>query len=190
MRLDETVIAFDNPADQLEHGLEYCRKGDWKTGLAHLTAVAERQKEPGHLPSRYYSYLGYAMAIQEKRITEGIKLCRYAVKQEFFQVENYVNLARIYLLAKRRGPAFKAIAQGLKIDANNPELVKLHRTLGERRPPVLSFLSRSNPFNQILGRLRHAFSGGAKKSSPPPAAKSKTGRGNKPPGARRASRAG
>lgn len=156
-RLDETYVAFSNPSDQLEKGIEHCRQGDWETGIAHLSAVAQQQSKPGELPSRYYSYLGLGMALQEKRVAEGIKLCRYALKREFYQVDNYVNLARTYLLAKRRGAAYKVIEKGLKIDPKHPELNTLHQELGARRPPVLSFFSRSNPFNQILGRVRHAM---------------------------------
>lgn len=157
-RLDETYVAFSSSTEQLDRGIECCRSGDWESGMAHLSAVAQQQKKPGDLPSRYYSYLGYGMALREKRISEGIKLCRYALKQEFYQVDNYVNLARTYLLGNRRGAAYNTIEKGLKIDANHPDLHALHQELGARRPPVLSFLSRSNPFNQLLGRLRHVVS--------------------------------
>lgn len=161
-RLDETVIAFENPIDQLEKGIECCKKGDWETGFAHLSAVAGRQSKPGELPSRYYSYLGYGMALKEKRFGEGIKLCRYAIKQEFYQLENYVNLARTCLLAQRKADAYKAIRRGLKIDPDFPELQALHRQLGERQRPVLPFFSRGNLFNQILGRLRHSMTASKK----------------------------
>lgn len=155
--LDETYIAFTNPADQLERGLECCRQGDWKTGFEHLSAVAQQQKKPGELPSRYYSFLGYGMALRQKRIDEGIKLCRYAIKREFYQPENYLNLARVYLLAERRDAAYKAIMKGLKVDPEFPGLQALHQSMGERKLPVLPFLARSNPLNRLLGSIRYAF---------------------------------
>ena len=155
--LDQTYVAFKNPLDQLDKGLEYCRQGDWKTGFEHLSAVAQQQKKPGELPSRYYSFLGYGMALRQKRIDEGIKLCRYAVKKEFFQPENYLNLARVYLLAERRDAAYKAILKGLKVDPDFPELVALRRSMGERQLPALPFLARSNPLNRLLGSIRYAF---------------------------------
>ena len=165
-RFDETVVAFQNPIDQLEKGIDCCRRGDWETGFAHLSAVAERQTKPGELPSRYYSYLGYGMALREKRFGEGIKLCRYAIKQEFYQPENYLNLARTYLLAKRRGEAFKAIKRGLKVDPDFPELQELHKRLGNRKRPVLPFLSRGNFINNLLGRIRHTLTASSRKTAP------------------------
>lgn len=169
-RFDETKIVFQNPLDQLEKGLEFCRKGDWKTGLELLDGVAQQQKEPGKLPSRYYSFLGYALAHQQRKIDAGIKLCRFAIKQEFFQPDNYLNLARTYLLAQRRDAAYRAIEKGLKVDANHPELLSLQRTMGKRKAPVLTFLSRSNPLNRLLGSLRHAMR--RSKEARAPAAKS------------------
>jgi hypothetical protein len=171
--LDETFVAFDNPVDQLEKGIELCRKGDWKSGFEHLNAVAGMQKEPGKLPGRYYSYLGYGMAVRQKRIEEGIKLCRYGIKVEFFHPENYANLARTYVLAGRRAAAAKTLAKGLEIDAKNPDLLKLQETMGARKPPVLSFLSRNNFLNKILGRIRHSNVAAKEKAKKEKAAKAR-----------------
>ena len=111
------------------------------------------------LPSLYYSYLGRALAVRERRVKEGLRLCRHAVKMEFFQLDNYVNLARTCLLMDRRREAYDAVKEGLAIDAGHPELLLLRSELGARRPPVVGFLSRRNPVNRLLGRLRHSPSG-------------------------------
>ncbi len=168
MRLDETYVPFANPADQMEKGLELCRRGNWEDGLEQLRMAAERMPSGDAKPSRYYSYLGYAIALREKKLREGIKLCRYAIKQEFYQPENYCNLAQTYLLAGNRSGAMKAVAKGLKVDANFPLLLQLHAKLGARRPAAVPFLSRNNFLNQMLGRIRHSM-----KSSKEKAAKAK-----------------
>lgn len=111
------------------------------------------------MPGLFYSYLGYGIALRDQRIQEGLKLCRHSVKVEFYQAENYVNLARTCLLARDRRGAIKAVREGLKIDRNHPGLLALHEDLGIRSLPVLTFLSRSNPLNVLLGRIRHAFRG-------------------------------
>jgi hypothetical protein len=84
-----------------------------------------------------------------------LKLCQHAVKMEFYQAENYLNLARTLLLAGHRRPAVRAVADGLKVEPDNGQLLELQHEIGLRKRPVLSFLSRSNPINSLLGRIRH-----------------------------------
>jgi hypothetical protein len=149
-----------DPVRAAERGIDLCRRGEWDLGVGLLMQVAA---ETGgrSLPSLAYSYLGYGIARGERRrIDEGLKLCRHAVKIEFFQPENYLNLARTCILAGERGPAVRALKDGLKIDPRSEEMLTLQRELGVRRGPVLSFLSRDNPVNRTLGWLRHQITRG------------------------------
>ena len=114
----------------------------------------------GGLPGLFYSYLGYGIALRDRRIRDGLKLCRHSIEVEFYQAENYLNLARTCLLANDRKRAVQAVRGGLKIDRNNPHLLALYKELGIRSQPVLRFLDRAHPINQLLGRLRHAIRGG------------------------------
>lgn len=144
--------------DVLRRGIERCRRGDWETGLAFLGRVAEADYSSA-LPGLFYSYLGYGIAMRQKRVQEGLKLCQHSVKIQFYEPENYVNLARTYLLAKDRPSAVRAVLDGLKVVRHHPTLLQLHKDLGIRAQPVLPFLSRSHPLNMLLGRLRHAWRG-------------------------------
>lgn len=121
------------------------------------------------MPGLFYSYLGYGIARYQNRVSEGLKLCQHSIKVEFYQPENYVNLARTYLLSNDRSGAVKTVRSGLKIDPQNPDLLELYRDLGIRKLPVLSFLSRSNPLNRFLGSLRHTFRGGPAEPKAAPA---------------------
>lgn len=141
-------------SETLERAVALCRQGDWKQGLSHLGRLAEGEDRAA-LPGLFYSYLGYGIALVEQRVHEGVKLCRHAIKVEFYQPDNYLNLARTLLLANDRRAAVDAVQRGLKIDPHHPQLVDLGRELGVRRAPVLPFLSRNNPLNRILGSLRH-----------------------------------
>ena len=163
-------------SDVLRRGIERCRRGDWETGLSFLGRVAEA----GHssaLPGLFYSYLGYGIALRQKRVQEGLKLCQHSVKIQFYEPENYVNLARTHLLAKDRPSAVRAVLAGLKVIRHHPTLLQLHRELGIRAQPVLPFLSRSNPLNQLLGRIRHAWHGDTptEEAAAEPAAVDETG---------------
>jgi len=150
----------------LEKGLEACRKGEWGIGLRYLGDIA--QTGSGSLPGLFYSYLGYGIARYQDRVEEGLKLCQHSIKVEFYQPENYVNLARTYLLSNDRSGVVRTVRSGLKIDPQNPELLELYNDLGIRKLPVLSFLSRSNPINRFLGNLRHAARGEPAPPKPAP----------------------
>jgi tetratricopeptide (TPR) repeat protein len=142
--------------DAMRDAIERCRRGGWREGLPALARIAEQEARPGTLPALVYSYLGYGIALRQQRISEGLKLCQHAVKMEFYQAENYLNLARTLLLAGQRRPAVRAVADGLKVEPDNEQLLELQQhELGLRQRPVLSFLSRSNPINSLLGRIRH-----------------------------------
>ena len=94
------------------------------------------------------------MARTQGRQREGLALCEQAVKVEFYQPENWANLAEVLILCGRRAEAMNAIEQGLDIDSRFGRLRTIHHRLGERRPPVVGFLSRSNPLNHLLGLVR------------------------------------
>lgn len=155
-------ISRDEIASALHRGIDCCRRGDWDQGLLYLGRVAE-SSDRSSLPGLFYSYLGYGIARCQNRIEEGLKLCEHSVKLEFYQPENYLNLARTRLLGKDRSGAVHAIRRGLKIDSQHLELLALYRELGMREAPVLPFLHRSNPLNQMLGRIRHALRGTGRK---------------------------
>lgn len=141
----------------LEQGLAHCRRGEWERGLRHLSALAQ-DDHTGQMPGRFYSYLGYAMALCHGRLHEGTRLCEHAVKVEFYQPENYLNLARVRMLAGHRRAAVRAVSRGLAVDGSHKGLRRLRRELGVRRRPVLPFLDRSNPLNVLFGQLRHRLS--------------------------------
>ena len=146
-------------ADTIKRGIDACRRGDWNEGLRHLGKVTAGGEVVNGLPGLFYSYLGYGIALRDRRIREGIKLCRHSIEVEFYQAENYLNLARTSILARDRKGAVKALRAGLKIDRNNQQLLALYKELGIRSSPVLSFLDRKHPLNQLLGRIRHALRG-------------------------------
>jgi hypothetical protein len=150
------LAAHQDLEEEMRRGIECCRRDDWDRGLYYLGRVAAADRSSA-LPGLYYSYLGYGIARCQRRVQEGLKLCRHSIKVQFYEPENYLNLARTCLLANERTEAVFAVIDGLKVDRQNLELQALHRELGIRRPPVLGFLARSNPLNLLLGRVRALF---------------------------------
>ncbi len=138
-----------------ERGVNYCRQGDWDTGMACLARVAEVDNGGYELPSLFYSFLGFGIAHRERRIREGLGLCRHACRISFYEPENFINLARTCLIAGNRDEAYRAIRRGYALDESSTSLRRLHGKLGFRRPPVVPFLGRGNPINRLLGRVRY-----------------------------------
>lgn len=137
----------------LNRALTLCREGDWDGGLFYLGRLAESGERGSDLPGLFYSYLGYGIARCQGRKKEGLKLCQHSIKVEFYEPENYLNLARTCLLLHDRAGAVRAVKGGLKVDSQNLELLALHRDLGIRRAPAIPFLSRGNFLNRLLGYL-------------------------------------
>lgn len=142
-------------SDALGRALYLCRAGEWDSGLYHLGKLAETGERA--MPGLFYSYLGYGIARCQGKVKEGLKLCQHSIKVEFYESENYFNLARTYLLDRDRSGAVRAVRKGLKVDPQSLELLALYRDLGIRQEPVIPFLSRNNLVNQVLGRLRALF---------------------------------
>ncbi len=138
----------------IDSGIDHCRAGRWDKGVEYLRYVAAREPRGLGEAGLFLSYLGCAVARTKGRESEGLALCEQAVKVEFFQPENWANLADVLILCGRRAEAMNAIEQGRDIDSRFRRLRAIHRRLGERRPPVLRFLGRSNPLNHLLGRVR------------------------------------
>jgi tetratricopeptide (TPR) repeat protein len=145
----------------IDSGIDHCRAGRWDKGVEYLRYVAEREPQGLSDAGLFLSYLGCAVARTQGRSVEGLALCEQAVKVEFYQPENWANLAEVLLLCGRRAEAINAVEQGTDIDSRYGRLREIHRRLGERRTPVVRFLPRSNPVNHLLGRVRAQIRGAA-----------------------------
>jgi hypothetical protein len=152
-----TAKPVDQLPEALRKGIDLCREGEWNDGLFVLGKIAEAGRTG--LPGIYYSYLGYGVARCQRRTAEGLKLCRHAVKIQFYEPDNFLNLARTALLANERAEAVRAVRKGLKVDPNNLDMQALYREMGIRQLPVLPFLARSNPLNLLLGKIRSRIFG-------------------------------
>jgi hypothetical protein len=140
-----------------EEGVALCRAGEWDKGIQLLGRVVEERGLSEELPGTAYSFLGFAIARFQKKVRDGIKLCEHAVRIQFYEPDNHLNLARVHLLARNRKAAVDAIGRGLKLDPHHAGLRGLRQEIGVRKRPVVRFLSRNNPLNRLLGRMRHDF---------------------------------
>jgi len=102
------------------------------------------------------SFFGLCLALVEKRIKPAIDLCKRAIELQFYNVDHFANLARVYTAGGNRKKALETIEQGMKSHPDDEILMEVRRELGIRSRPPVPFLERSNPINVSLGQKRHA----------------------------------
>jgi hypothetical protein len=138
----------------IHRGILHCRKGEWHSGL-HYLQVADGLDADMTLPGLYFSYLGLALARCQRRHEEATELCERGVAIQFYEPENFLNLAWVRLLARDRLGAITALERGLALDAKHAGLLDFQSKLGVRRAPVLRFLPRGHGINRFLGKMRY-----------------------------------
>jgi tetratricopeptide (TPR) repeat protein len=102
---------------------------------------------------RYRSYYGLAIGLAEQRLDRALELCRSAAKEEFFNPEHYLNLARLHLALGFKAEAMRHLRRGLLIDPENASIAREIRRLGVRKPPPFTFLRRQHLLNRWIGKL-------------------------------------
>lgn len=140
---------------RFRRGLEALSAGRRLEALALFeTALQlERRRGSGRMQARYLSYYGLCLALEGRRVDEGIGLCRQAIPLESYNPDLCLNLGRALVAGQRRREAYDAFEKGLGLAPNHAEILRELRRMGRRRRPPLPFLGRSNPLNVLLGKL-------------------------------------
>jgi tetratricopeptide (TPR) repeat protein len=103
------------------------------------------------------SWYGVTLVLVERNSNLGVTLVDEALRAAGPDPVLLLNSARIHLALNQRERAARAVTRGLELFPDDPRLVAARHAMGTRRPPVIPFLSRSNPLNRLLGRLRHRW---------------------------------
>ena len=106
-----------------------------------------------------FSYYGLCVAMVRHKYADALKYCNISVKANFAEPEHRVNLALVYLERDDRKNAVENLEAGLRLSPSNKRIHKIFAEIGRRKPVMFSFLSRRNPLNVWLGRLREPSSG-------------------------------
>ena len=103
----------------------------------------------------YLSYFGLSLAAAERKWDEAESACLSALRMDRTQPELYLNLAKVYLLARKKEEAVETLTSGLRFTKKDPRLAAALRKLSLRRQAILPFLPRTSAVNRGLGKLRH-----------------------------------
>lgn len=158
-RGDASENQYRSPMELAREGITAARIGDFEKGYALLGEACDRVRKAGEkVPAPAISYFGLCLAVCKGHFREAAGFCQAAVDADPIRAEYYLNLAKVFHAGGFRRKAIAAVERGLALEAENQPLLALRTTLGVRRRPVIPFLSRANPLNVSLGRLRHALS--------------------------------
>ena len=148
--------------DSFEKGLRALGKTEWRAATAFFEAAItlESQAKRTTPQARYRSYYGLCLGLAKKRHVDGIALCQSAIDLEHYNPDMHWNLGKVFFDCGRKREAYRAFVRGLKIQPGHKGLVSDMKRMGLRTKPVIPFLSRSNPINRTLGRMR---SGGGRR---------------------------
>lgn len=143
-------------------GCAYLREGNYTEALVYLRRqqVVYAQEPSREIPPAFLSNYGLALAMAEGRTSEAVVFCTQAIKKEFYNPDYYLNLAKVYAKANKRGRAVSVLYKGLKIDKSHAGILSALKKLGVRRRPVLPFLSRTNFLNKFFGIVMVWFQNG------------------------------
>lgn len=128
-------------------GINALDRGDTLSALACFEKAVQKDENP-----LYNSYLAYCIAKERGQFRLSVSLCEKAIALQPDRSAHYLNLGRIYLMTGQKNDAIRILRDGLRNEANQQIIAELDR-IGTRKPPVISFLKRSNPINKYLGYL-------------------------------------
>jgi hypothetical protein len=103
------------------------------------------------------SWYGVTLVLVERNSNLGVVLCDQALRATGPDPELLLNQARVHLALKQRERAVRSVLRGLELWPGDRRLAAARDALGTRRPAVIGFLSRNNPLNRVLGRLRYRW---------------------------------
>lgn len=154
-----TLLTAEQLKSLVREGISSAKRKDYEEAYSTLGEALDAYRAKGEkIPAVALSYYALALGLHLKKFKQAIELCRSALGTEPSRVDHYVNLALLYQAAGSRRKAVEMVSRGLELDGKNGRLIQLKATLGWRRPPVISSLSRDHWLNVFLGKVRHTLS--------------------------------
>lgn len=139
---------------QFKQGLSQLQKGFARDAVARLRSAVDLQPRNAY----FVSYFGLALGLAQRQWLEAETLCVKALQLKRTVPQLYLNLADVYEYSGRIGDAVDILCEGLRYTGRDSRIEAALRCYGVRKPPVVSFLSRRNVLNRLLGKMRHAAS--------------------------------
>lgn len=139
--------------NDFREGHRFFEVGNYDVAIEFFSEVCHSVGRDDEHNSRFQSWLGLAQAL--KGDEGGVVLCRLAAKDEQWDGDVLLNLARAEEAFSNRTKALRAIERGLELAKKHEGLLALKHKLDRRRRPFIPFLSRDNVINRLVGRYTY-----------------------------------
>jgi tetratricopeptide (TPR) repeat protein len=136
-------------AELFTRGMEFLKRGNTGEALEFLEKAVAMERDP-----LYCSNLAICLAKETGEYKKAISLCKEALKKDPKNAVHFLNLGRVHLMANQKRDALRIFSMGLRYEENRDIIAELKK-FGRRRPPMISFLSRENFINRILGKITY-----------------------------------
>lgn len=157
-------ITFGAMREKIQEAIAWTRSERFEEAIEVFEKYLPALSSEGELPDKRFaaaafSYYGLCVAMVKHKYAEALKYCNLSVKSNFMEPEHRINLALVYLEREDRKNAVRNLEAGLRLDPSNQRIHRIFAEIGRRKPVTFSFLSRRNPINIWLGRLREPKAG-------------------------------
>ncbi len=144
---------------RVKEAIQLTRDEQYETALQifeqDLPPLANGGISEKRLAASAFSFFGLCVAMVNRKYAQAVEYCNVSLKSNFLDPDHRYNLALVYLERNDRKKAIETLNAGLRLSPNNTQINVILDKIGRRRPPVLSFLSRDNPLNIWLGKMRN-----------------------------------
>jgi len=152
-------ISLGAMRDKIQEAVSWTREEQYEEAIGVLEKYlpvlsSEGDLQDKRLAAASFSYYGVCMAMVRRKYADAIKYCNLSVKANFLDPEHRVNLALVYLERDDRKNAVQNLEAGLRLQPTNKRIHRIFKEIGQRKGVMFSFLSRNNPINQWVGKLR------------------------------------
>jgi tetratricopeptide (TPR) repeat protein len=152
---------------RVKEAIALTRQEDYETAIEifedHLSNLSGGDLSDKRMAAAAFSYYGLCVAMVRHRYAEAVKFCEISLRTNFLDPDHRYNLAMVYLERNDRKKAVETLNAGLRLAPNNTKINVVFNTIGRRKRPPIAFLSRDNPLNIWLGKMRHD----SRRSGPP-----------------------
>lgn len=156
--MSDEDISREAMREKIQEAIRQTREENYDEAIevfeGHLSELSEGDLQDKRLAAAAFSYYGVCVAMVRRKYADALKYCNISVKANFMEPEHRINLAQVYLERDDRRKAIENLEAGLRLEPSNRRIHRIFEHIGQRQPPVISFLSRANPINIWLGKLR------------------------------------